>query len=158
MDDNIKEIFRYGVTFVALIALFYGGSYVLSNTLGTSKPMMVVISQSMVPALGVGDFIVIEAIEDFDDVNIGDPPYGDILVFLRPGFSDEYIVHRAIDGYETDDGWVYQTKGDHNIMSYEFETGITNERYIGRAIFRVPYLGWVKIGFVTAMQYLGLAS
>ena len=117
MDEGKKEILRYAATFIALIAVFYGGTMVLRNSLGTSNPMMVVISQSMVPTLGVGDFIFIQSIDDFDQVNIGDPPIGDILVFLRPGFSEEYIVHRAIGGVETDDTWVYQTKGDNNAFA-----------------------------------------
>ena len=68
MDDGIKELLKYGATFIALIALFYGGTFVLRHTLGTENPMMVVISQSMIPTLGVGDFIFIEAINDFDHV------------------------------------------------------------------------------------------
>jgi signal peptidase len=153
LDDNIKEILRYGVTFVALIALFYGGSYFLSNTLGTSKPMMVVISQSMVPTLGVGDFIVIEAIEDFDDVNIGDPPEGDILVFLRPGYSDEYIVHRAIDGYKDGDYWIYQTKGDNNPFPDGFQ--VPEELVEGRVINRIPIVGYFSL-FIKTMKGFGL--
>jgi signal peptidase I len=105
MDAGQKEILRYAATFIVLIAVFYGGTVVLRNSLGTSNPMMVVISQSMVPTLGVGDFIFIQSVDDFDAVNIGDPPVGDILVFIRPGFSEEYIVHRAIDGTLVDDKW-----------------------------------------------------
>jgi signal peptidase len=153
LDDNVKEILRYGVTFVALIAIFYGGSYFLSNILGTSRPMMVVISQSMVPTLGVGDFIIIEAINDFDSVNIGDPPYGDILVFLRPNFTDEYIVHRAIDGHETEDGWVYQTKGDHNPFQDGFQ--VTEDLVEGRVINRIPIIGYFSL-FIKTMKGFGL--
>lgn len=153
MDDNVKEILRYGVTFVALIAIFYGGSYVLSNTLGTSRPMMVVISQSMVPTLGVGDFIIIESIDDFDTVNIGGPPNGDILVFLRPGMTDEYIVHRAIDGYKTDDGWVFQTKGDHNAFQDGFL--VTENLVEGRVISRIPIVGYFSL-FIKTTKGFGL--
>ena len=153
LDDNVKELLRYGLTFVALIAVFYGGSYFLSNTLGTSKPMMVVISQSMVPTLGVGDFIIIEAIEDFDDVNIGDPPEGDILVFLRPGYSDEYIVHRVIDGYKEDGNWIYQTKGDYNAFPDGFH--VTEDLVEGRVINRIPIVGYFSL-FIKTMKGFGL--
>lgn len=153
MDDNIKEILHYGATFIALIAIFYGGSYVLSNTLGTSKPMMVVISQSMVPTLGVGDFILIEAIDDFDNVVIGVPPEGDILVFLRPNYTDEYIVHRAIAGYESEDGWVYQTKGDYNFLPDGFQ--VTEDLVVGRVINRIPVIGYFSL-FIKTMKGFGL--
>ena len=153
MDESTKEILRYGATFVALIAIFYGGTLVLRNTLGTSNPMMVVISQSMVPTLGVGDFIFIEAIEDFDDVAIGDPPVGDILVFIKPGVSDEYIVHRAIDGVLTEDGWLYQTKGDHNPFPDGFQ--VPENLVVGKVINRLPIVGYFSL-FIKTMKGFGL--
>ncbi len=153
MDESKKEILRYGLTFVALIAIFYGGTLILRNTLGTSNPMMVVISQSMVPTLGVGDFIFIESINDFDDVSIGAPPDGDILVFLRPDISDEYIVHRAIDGVETVNGWIYQTKGDHNPFPDGFQ--VPEDRVIGRVINRLPVVGYFSL-FIKTMKGFGI--
>jgi signal peptidase I len=153
LDESKKEILRYGITFVALIAVFYGGTLLLRNSLGTSNPMMVVISQSMVPTLGVGDFIFIESINDFDDVSVGDPPEGDILVFLRPGLSDEYIVHRAIDGVETPNGWIYQTKGDHNAFPDGFQ--VQEDLVIGRVINRLPVVGYFSL-FIKTMKGFGL--
>ncbi len=152
MDAGQKEILRYAATFIALIAVFYGGTVVLRNSLGTSNPMMVVISQSMVPTLGVGDFIFIHSIDDFDAVNIGDPPVGDILVFIRPGFSEEYIVHRAIDGTLVDDKWIYQTKGDHN----KFQDGFTVDQdlVVGRVVNRLPILGYFSL-FIKTMKGFG---
>ncbi len=153
MDENTKEILRYGATFVALIAIFYGGTLVLRNTLGTSNPMMVVISQSMVPTLGVGDFIFIEAVDNFDDIAIGDPPVGDILVFIRPDVSDEYIVHRVIDGVLTEDGWIYQTKGDHNPFQDGFQ--VPEELVLGRVINRLPVVGYFSL-FIKTMKGFGM--
>jgi signal peptidase I len=153
LDDSTKELLRYGATFVALIALFYGGSLVLRNTLGTSNPMMVVISQSMIPALGVGDFIFIEAINDFDNVAIGNSPVGDILVFIRPGYHEEYIVHRAIDGVKTENGWIYQTKGDNNAFPDGFQ--VTEDLVIGRVINRLPVIGYFSL-FIKTMKGFAL--
>jgi signal peptidase len=153
LDESTKEILRYGVTFVALIAVFYGGTLVLRNTLGTSNPMMVVISQSMVPTLGVGDFIFIESIDNFDNIAVGDPPEGDILVFLRPGISNEYIVHRAIDGINTENGWLYQTKGDHNAFPDSFQ--VPEDLVVGRVINRLPVVGYFSL-FIKTMKGFGL--
>ncbi len=152
MDAGHKEILRYAATFIALIAVFYGGTVILRNSLGTSNPMMVVISQSMIPTLGVGDFIFIQSIDDFDSVIIGDPPVGDILVFIRPGFSEEYIVHRAIGGTLVDDRWVYQTKGDHNA----FQDGFTVDQglVVGRVVNRLPILGYFSL-FIKTMKGFG---
>jgi signal peptidase I len=153
LDEGTKEILRYGATLVALIAVFYGGTMVLRKTLGTSNPMMVVISQSMVPNLGVGDFIFIEAIEDFDQLSIGGPPIGDILVFLRPGNHEEYIVHRAIDGLESADGWIFQTKGDNNAFPDGFQ--VTEDIVVGRVINRLPVVGYFSL-FIKTMKGFGM--
>jgi len=152
MDEGKKEILRYAATFIALIAVFYGGTMALKSALGTSNPMMVVISQSMVPTLGVGDFIFIQNIESFDQVNIGVPPEGDILVFLRPGFSEEYIVHRAIDGTKTDGLWTYQTKGDNNAFPDGFP--VSENLVIGRVVNRVPVIGYFSL-FIKTMKGFG---
>lgn len=153
MDESKKEILRYGATFVVLIAVFYGGTLLLRSTLGTSNPMMVVISQSMIPTLGVGDFIFIEAIENFDNLAIGEPPDGDILVFIRPGFHEEYIVHRAIDGAKTENGWVYQTKGDNNAFPDGFQ--VTEDLVVGRVINRLPVIGYFSL-FIKTVKGFGL--
>ncbi|MEE8599252.1 MAG: signal peptidase I [Dehalococcoidales bacterium] len=152
MDAGKKEILRYAATFITLIAVFYGGTVVLRNSLGTSNPMMVVISQSMIPTLGVGDFIFIQSIDDYDTVVIGDPPVGDILVFFRPGISEEYIVHRAIGGTLVDDKWVYQTKGDHNTFQDSFT--VDQELVVGRVVNRLPILGYFSL-FIKTMKGFG---
>jgi signal peptidase len=155
MDDGTKEILRYGATFIVLIAVFYGGIFLLRKQLGTENPMMVVISQSMIPTLGVGDFIFIEAIEDFDDVDAAPPPDGDILVFIRPGFEDEYIVHRAIGRHKEDDEWFYTTKGDNNM----FPDGVpVNESLvIGRVINRLPVVGYFSL-FIKTMKGFAMVA
>lgn len=152
MDEGKKEILRYAATFIALIVVFYGATSVLKNTLGTSNPMMVVISQSMVPTLGVGDFIFIQSIDDFDQLNVGAPPEGDILVFLRPGFNDEYIVHRAIGGTKTDGLWTYQTKGDNNVYPDGFP--VSESLVVGRVVNRLPVIGYFSL-FIKTMKGFG---
>ncbi len=155
MDDGTKELLRYGATFIVLIGVFYGGMHVLRNTLGTDNPMMVVISQSMVPTLGVGDFIFIEAIEDFDKVVAAPMPEGEILVFIRPGFEEEYIVHRAIGKHEEDDEWFYTTKGDNNM----FPDGVPvpESLVIGRVINRLPVLGYFSL-FIKTMKGFAMVA
>lgn len=152
VDEGKKEILRYIATFVALIAVFYGGTTLLRSSLGTSNPMMVVISQSMVPNLGVGDFIFIQNIDDFDNVNVGDPPEGDILVFLRPGKSDEYIVHRAIGGTKVDGLWMYQTKGDNNPFPDGFS--VNQSLVSGKVVNRIPVIGYFSL-FIKTMKGFG---
>ncbi len=71
---------------------------------------------------------------------------GDIIVFR--GNSNNPIIHRVVNTYDD----YYQTKGDNyitNCQSYPQlgETKIEKRNIIGKAFFKIPYLGWVKIAF-----------
>ncbi len=71
---------------------------------------------------------------------------GDIIVFR--GNSNNPIIHRVVDMKNE----LYQTKGDNyetNCESYGAlgETKIERKNIIGKAFLRLPYLGWIKIGF-----------
>lgn len=81
---------------------------------------------------------------------------GDILVFKTN--KPQPIIHRVIKIWEENDKMYYQTKGDHNGNSIENigETKISEDRLLGKAIIRIPYLGWVKIIFVEFLRPLGI--
>lgn len=68
---------------------------------------------------------------------------GDIIVFT--GYRQEPIIHRVIKKTQEDGYYHFQTKGDHNQISYDFESDIPEGSYIGRAVIRIPWLGYVKI-------------
>ncbi len=72
---------------------------------------------------------------------------GDILVFEAN--SQHPIIHRVVDIDEKSGEYYFQTKGDNNPDSYEQlgERDIAENQIIGKAVFRVPLLGWVKIVF-----------
>lgn len=71
---------------------------------------------------------------------------GDILVFSIPGRSDP-IIHRII--HITQNGKkIYKTKGDNNCNSAGFEQHVFPQQALGKAILRIPYLGWLKIIFI----------
>ena len=61
---------------------------------------------------------------------------GDIIVFN--GKSNNPIIHRVVEKNNIG----FRTKGDNNSIP----DGFTND-ILGEAFFRVPYLGWIKIGF-----------
>jgi len=80
--------------------------------------------------LEVGDMIVV--------ANINDVKIGDIIIFSTD-IRKFPIIHRV---YSINDGSV-STKGDNNASPDSF-----NEvRIHGKAIFKIPLLGWVKILF-----------
>ena len=73
-----------------------------------------------------------------EEINIGD-----IIVFN--GKNSNPIIHRVVEKNKEGFG----TKGDNNIV---LDNGITRE-VIGKAFFRVPYLGWIKIAFNGLIGY-----
>jgi len=74
---------------------------------------------------------------------------GQILVFI--GNSKDPIIHRVVDKKTENNKYMFTTKGDNNPKPYPDigETAITEEKLLGKAIFRMPFLGWVKIIFVS---------
>jgi signal peptidase I len=82
------------------------------------------------------------------------PKLGDIIIF-QPGTGSSAprpIIHRIVDINEQG---IIETKGDHNERQLTGsnniyrtdETNIHPDQIIGKAIIKIPYLGWVKIWF-----------
>jgi signal peptidase I len=99
-----------------------------------------------------GDIMVLSGAKP-KDIKIGD-----IIVFIshknRP--RADPIIHRVVVKMESDGKYSFQTKGDnHNTNKISInacdstgcidETDISEEQIIGKALFRVPFLGYVKI-------------
>lgn len=67
---------------------------------------------------------------------------GDVLVYETPSHSNP-IIHRVVE--VRDDSYI--TKGDNNEKEDKPVSPNQIER-TGKAIIRLPYLGWIKIWFV----------
>jgi len=95
-----------------------------------------------------GDIIVLKG-EDPGDLAVGD-----IIVFQssRP----DPIIHRIVKKWDVGGVYYFQTKGDHNENSYASlgEDEIHEDRIIGKAIIRAPFLGWIKIGAVKLLNVI----
>ncbi|VVB80417.1 Uncharacterised protein [uncultured archaeon] len=66
---------------------------------------------------------------------------GDVIIY-NAGQRNP-IIHRVIN---ISNG-VYTTKGDHNQGFLPFEKSIVSDQIVGKAVFRIPLLGWVKLIF-----------
>lgn len=152
MVDGKGDLAKYVVVFIILVAAAFGSIYILKVKLKTEYPLMVVVSQSMIPTLGVGDLIFVDHIRDFDDVLAAPPPDGDILVYARSTTVDEYIVHRAVDKSLSGSGWQFVTKGDNNPVSDG--RPVTENRVIGRVVGRVPVFGYFLLFIKTSRGLL----
>src|SRR4030042_620476 len=153
LDPKLKELLKYGFAFGVLLMAFFGGSYILKGLLGTEYPMMVVVSQSMVPTLGVGDYIIVAQVLDAEQITAAAPPAGEIIVFLRPGSTDEYIVHRAIKRTSSNGGVSYVTTGANN-SSAEC-TPVPSENVIGKVVGHIPIIGYFSL-FIKTVRGFGL--
>jgi len=161
LDPRYKEVIKYGVAFAVLLLAFFGGSYILKGFLGTEYPMMVVVSESMVPTLGVGDYIIVAQIPDVNSMPAAPQPDGEIIVFLRPGSSDEYIVHRAIRKLGDGGTVSFVTKGDNN--AFPDGTPVPASNIMGKVIGHVPLVGYFSLfikttrGFGLVLAFMALA-
>jgi signal peptidase I len=84
---------------------------------------------------------------------------GDIIVF-RSGKPDP-IIHRVVVWWTEDGKRFYMTKGD-NYQTNKLpirnaiidETRIMENQVIGKALFKIPYLGYIKIWFVELINLM----
>jgi signal peptidase len=153
LDPRVKEIIKYGVAFAVLLIAFFGGTYILRGALGTEYPMMVVVSQSMVPTLGVGDYIIVAKIPNVNQITAASPPEGEIIVFLKPGSTDEYIVHRAIRRNDSNGVISYVTKGDNN--PFADGTPVLASNVMGKVVGHIPIIGYFSL-FIKTLRGFGL--
>jgi len=167
-DSLLSWIVNVVIAFVLVKFIIYPG---LGLLLGTTHPVVAVVSGSMEHnnldfdtwwqqnynlysdygidkedfssykfknGFNKGDLLVLVGA---DEVNIGD-----LLVFN--GDAPGPIIHRVVKIDILNKKLYAQTKGDNNGGSRPDEFGITEERVIGKGVFRIPYLGWFKLGLL----------
>ena len=97
---------------------------------------------SLKNGLEIGDVIVVW--------RVGELKIGDIIVFEA---NQKYpIIHRIINISEVNGRKVYSTKGDNNMGQLFVEQRIPEDSIIGKAVFRIPLIGWVKLVFVKMLD------
>lgn len=79
-----------------------------------------------------GDVIIIKG-NNFDSIEIGD-----VIVFKKSGHQP--TIHRVV---KINSDYV-STLGDNNSRQLTYEKYIYQDEYIGRAIAKIPLLGWPK--------------
>lgn len=94
-----------------------------------------------------GDIILIYG-EDTKNLKIGD-----VIVFMS-SVRHEPIIHRIVGIEERNGELVFMTKGDHNQNIGPMDTNISEDAIIGKGVFRIPYLGWIKIWFTNTVQLI----
>lgn len=163
-DSLLSWIINIILAFLLVKFLIYPG---LALALGSELPLVAVISGSMhhdgldyeewwdenqewylenditsgefqnynfVNGFNKGDVMVLGA---YDDIEVGD-----VLVYASSGHPYP-IIHRVT--YINEEDLTYELKGDNNDVADP--DLVENEQLIGKALYRIPYIGWVKIWF-----------
>ena len=73
-------------------------------------------------------------------VNPDDLEKGDIIIFNAG--QNHPIIHRVI---KINDQKTFETWVDNNNGQLPVEKSISNDKIISRAVFKVPYIGWIKL-------------
>ena len=81
---------------------------------------------------------------------------GDVVVY----WSTEPIpiIHRVIKKWEENGKYYIKTKGDHNMGVNYNEAQLSEEQIVGKAVLKIPLLGWLKIGFVKLLNLFGIPA
>lgn len=94
--------------------------------------------------LNIGDVMILYG-KDPDKIDVGD-----VLVFIpedRNFFEQKGpVIHRVVEIREENSEKIFQTKGDHNPLSFpNFETEINEDEIIGVGVVKIPFVGYAKI-------------
>jgi signal peptidase I len=131
----MKNLIFWLLFATAIIGAIYAVPLMLTKTLNSESPTLVVISNSMFPVLKRGDLIFIQGTSP-EDIKVGE------VVVFRHGAG--LAVHRII----SIQGEYIITKGDANI---EKDQPITYEDIVGRVpgmgdgLLKIPYIGSISI-------------
>lgn len=172
-DSALSWFVNVILAFVLIKYIVYPG---LGFLLGTSYPVVAVVSESMEHNINFDEWwqgnkewyikngIEKEEFEKFSlkngfnkgDIMIlfgkesDDIQIGDVIVF-RSDRKDP-IIHRVVNTSNNNGMIYFQTKGDNNRdfikSSILDERRISSDSLIGKAVFRVPFFGYIKIAFV----------
>ena len=145
---NKKKII---IAVITISIAFFGSFFlffILQVSLNTQTPVVVVESGSMEPQIYRGDLLIVKGVPAADIRNgTVEDMKGDIIVFNAQGvWSDppaEPIVHRVVDKKFEDGIWQFKTKGDANLIVDE--GWVPEGNIYGIVIFKIPWIGWVKI-------------
>jgi signal peptidase len=143
--DYVQTVLMVVITIVIVIVFWYG----LRFGFKTDHPLLAVASGSMEPVLFKGDLILVQGVQDAGEIHVApkdaNPP-GDIIVFRKPTYPSDLIVHRAVDNGTDSSSYYLVTQGDANPGSdgWKVREGDIIGKYTGA---KVPLLGHIALFF-----------
>ena len=137
-----SEIFKTALLLSIVMCGTLGGYGLFTIAMGTSSPIVVVVSGSMEPIMYRGDLLIIQA-RAGEDIQIGD-----IVVFQDTTYHPSGpVVHEIIEINEVDGEYEYITKGDNNPAPDPDER--TYDEILGVVVAIIP---WGVISVYSSMN------
>jgi len=151
-----NEYFRTAVMIILIITVVFGFWYGSQIVLNTQYPALAVATGSMCKTqhmycdgwshpfertLHIGDLIIVQGVNP-EDIHADPEPDGDIIVF-RQLYSDDLIVHRAIERKVENGDIFFVTKGDGN--TGPDQQPIPASHVVGKVVLRIPWLGHLAL-------------
>lgn len=127
----MKKIIK---TIAIIVVLVFGGAIALLSVQLGGIRAFVVQSASMERTIATGSLAITRALPA---ENLGT---GDIITFIRPDKSREFITHRIVEKFENKGTTVFKTKGDNN--NNEDGWLLAEGGVVGKVIFTLPYIGY----------------
>lgn len=135
--DQRSEIVKTLFVLVIVAGVTFGGYGVFMAAMGTTTPLVVVTSESMVPNLNVGDMLVLQHRAQ-DQIFLLD-----IVVYRADWYPAAPVVHRVIQIDVVDGEYRYYTRGDANLVQ---DPGYRSyEDIVGVVVLVIPKLGYVSL-------------
>ena len=131
-----SEVVKTGFIILIIIGATLGAFGAFTLAMGTSSPLVVVESESMIPTLNVGDLLVLQA-QAPENIIVGS------IVVYNANWHDKPIVHRVVEVQLVESEYHYYTQGDNNTgrdPGYRLYEDI-----VGVVVFVVPYIGYVTL-------------
>ena len=156
IDISKKQKKEALIAFIMIIVAV-GGTFgflgILRLSLDTDNPLVVVISESMLPTIEKGDLLVIQG-TDPEDIEIGTIILYDSLGLWPDQIVPEPIVHRVVNRTynATEETWYFYTLGDNNHGNIDPPDSfnvtvipVPDDRVIGVVKTIIPKIGKIKI-------------
>jgi signal peptidase len=147
--ENRSEIQKTVIVLLIVVMATIGGYGGFILAMGTSTPLVVVTSDSMVPALQQGDLLVLQG-RAAEDIHLSD-----IIVYEDDWYEGAPVVHRVVAIEIVGETYYFFTKGDAN--SHSDPGNRTINEIIGVVVLRIPYLGSVSM-FLRTPTGLGVIA
>ncbi len=142
--DYVQTVVMVIITIVIVVVFWYG----LRAVFRTEHPLLAVASGSMEPVLYKGDLILVQGVENAQEIHVAPKDAnspGDIIVFHKPTYPSDLIVHRAV-GNGTDSSYYLTTQGDANPGPDTWR--VRESDIVGKyTAVKVPLLGHIALFF-----------